>query len=279
MDTSANRTQVPVAGERWRELTLQANAQHTARDFRGALRLYNAALDEAEAVLGRELRQPDSRRIIGPLLLTISDHNLAHVARVQGKAKLASRHVLVAFERLIGLGLAPEVPLCIRASAARSPAARYSEDIDLVQIQSESIGDTLDLVRGVLDPWLGTPQRKLKEGRVNFVYRFESEDNPPIKMRLKLEINSREHFTELGLVRVPLEVDNQWFRGRADVATFAIDELLGTKLRALYQRRKGRDLFDLWFAIDQGVVDAGALIDPGTLRGEPSRRRRSAEQV
>ena len=120
MDTSANRTQVPVAGERWRELTLQANAQHTARDFRGALRLYNAALDEAEAVLGRELRQPDSRRIIGPLLLTISDHNLAHVARVQGNAKLASRHVLAAFERLIGLGLAPEVPLCIRASAARS---------------------------------------------------------------------------------------------------------------------------------------------------------------
>jgi predicted nucleotidyltransferase component of viral defense system len=30
-------------------------------------------------------------------------------------------------------------------------AARYSEDIDLVQVQPEPIGDTLDLVRGVLD--------------------------------------------------------------------------------------------------------------------------------
>jgi len=120
MDISASRTQVPVAGERWRELTLQANAQHAARDFRGALRLYNAALGEAEAVLGRELRQPDAQRIIGPLLLTISDHNLAQVARVQGKCVLASRHLIVAFERLIGLGLAREVPLCIRASAARS---------------------------------------------------------------------------------------------------------------------------------------------------------------
>jgi len=120
METSASRTQVPVAGERWRELTLQANAQHAARDFRGALRLYNAALDEAEAVLGRELRRPDSQRIIGPLLLTISDHNLAQVARVQGKPTLASRHLVEAFERLIGLGLAREVPLCIRASAARS---------------------------------------------------------------------------------------------------------------------------------------------------------------
>lgn len=31
----------------------------------------------------------------------------------------------------------------------------------------------------------------------------------------------------------------------ADIATFELDELLATKLRVLYQRRKGRDLFDL----------------------------------
>ena len=140
------------------------------------------------------------------------------------------------------------------------PAARYSEDIDLVQIRSEPIGETLDFVRGVLDPWLGTPKRQLKEGRVNLVYRFESEDSPPIRMRLKIEINSREHFTELGLVHVPFDVDSQWFQGQADITTFAVDEMLGTKLRALFQRRKGRDLFDLWFALDQGKVNADALI-------------------
>jgi predicted nucleotidyltransferase component of viral defense system len=140
------------------------------------------------------------------------------------------------------------------------PAARYSEDIDLVQVRPEPIGATLDLVRRALDPWLGTPQRKLKDGRVNLVYRFESEDAPPRKMRLKIEINSREHFSELGLLQVPFEVHSQWFRGRADVTTFAVDELLGTKLRALYQRKKGRDLFDLWYAIERGVVNADALI-------------------
>lgn len=140
------------------------------------------------------------------------------------------------------------------------PAARYSEDIDLVQIRPEAIGDTLDLVRSVLDPWLGEPQRKLKEGRVNLIYRFASEDHPPMRMRLKIEINSREHFTEQGLVSIPFVVDNPWFRGRAEIPTFAIDELLGTKLRALYQRKKGRDLFDLWCAIEQGLVDADALI-------------------
>lgn len=140
------------------------------------------------------------------------------------------------------------------------PAARYSEDIDLVQVTPEPIGETLDLLRGVLDPWLGTPQRKLKEGRVNLVYRLDSEDSPPLKMRLKIEINAREHFTELGLVNMAFGVDSRWFRGQADVTTYAVEELLGTKLRALYQRRKGRDLFDLWYALQRGVVRPEALI-------------------
>lgn len=46
-----------------------------------------------------------------------------------------------------------------------SPAARYSEDIDLVQVASEPIGDTLDAVRAVPDPWLGEPRRNAGEGR------------------------------------------------------------------------------------------------------------------
>ena len=71
-----------------------------------------------------------------------------------------------------------------------NPAARYSEDIDLVQISQESIGDTLDIIRSVLDGWLCTPQRKLKEGRVNLVYRLESEETPPVKIRLKIEVSS-----------------------------------------------------------------------------------------
>ena len=140
------------------------------------------------------------------------------------------------------------------------PAARYSEDIDLVQVRPEPIGETLDLLREALDPWLGAPQRKLKEGRVNLVYRFESEDAPPSKLRLKIEINSREHFTELGLVRVPFRVENRWFKAEAQVTTFEVDELLGTKLRALYQRKKGRDLFDLWFAHERGVIDSERLL-------------------
>ena len=140
------------------------------------------------------------------------------------------------------------------------PPARYSEDIDLVQVEAKPIGETLDIVRGALDPWLGKPKRVFKEGRVNLVYRFKSEDSPPLRLRLKIEINSREHFTELGLVKVPFEVDSQWFRGAADVTTFPIDELLGTKLRALYQRKKGRDLFDIYYALTEGKADVAELI-------------------
>lgn len=141
-----------------------------------------------------------------------------------------------------------------------TPPARYSEDIDLVQVQPEPIGETLDQARSVLDPWLGVPRRQLKEGRVNLVYRFESEDAPPLKLRLKIEINTREHFTELGIARVPFEVENPWFRGAADVPTYVLDELLCTKLRALYQRKKGRDLFDVWYAVNTGRADPPVLL-------------------
>lgn len=142
-----------------------------------------------------------------------------------------------------------------------TPPARYSEDIDLVQINPESIGDTLTLLRNRLDPWLGPPQRKLKEGRINLVYRVDSEDSPPRRLRLKIEINSREHFSELGLISIPFQVDNPWFRGRTEVTTYKIEELLGTKLRALYQRKKGRDLFDLWVAMSRIEVDNKQVLD------------------
>jgi predicted nucleotidyltransferase component of viral defense system len=136
------------------------------------------------------------------------------------------------------------------------PAARYSEDIDLVQVAPEPIGDTFDAVRSALDPWLGKPRRELKEGRVNLVYRYTSEDQPPRALRLKVEINSREHFTEHGHVTVPFAVESEWWSGKAEITTYSLDELLGTKLRALYQRKKGRDLFDIWFALTSGGASA-----------------------
>jgi predicted nucleotidyltransferase component of viral defense system len=46
--------------------------------------------------------------------------------------------------------------------------------------------------------------------------------------------------------------------------TYQFEELLGTKLRALYQRKKGRDLFDLAAALDTTVVDPGRIVEAFT---------------
>jgi predicted nucleotidyltransferase component of viral defense system len=118
----------------------------------------------------------------------------------------------------------------------------------------------LDSLRATLDPWLGVPKRKRGHGRVTALYRFESTSRPVQSMRLKVEINSREHFTVLGLEKKRFEVRSRWFSGEASISTYALDELLGTKLRALYQRKKGRDLFDLWWIAQHAPVDFDRVV-------------------
>ncbi len=141
-----------------------------------------------------------------------------------------------------------------------TPPARYSEDIDLVQIAAGPAGPVMDALRSVLDPWLGDAQWKQSKGRVTFGYRFLSEDIPAMRLRLKVEINTREHFAVFGFARCPFPVESRWFSGTADIATFELDELLATKLRALYQRRKGRDLFDLAVGLDDGRVSPQRIV-------------------
>jgi predicted nucleotidyltransferase component of viral defense system len=141
------------------------------------------------------------------------------------------------------------------------PAARYSEDIDLVQTAPGGIGPTLDAIHAALDGWLGKPQWKQSEGRVTLGYRFDSEEVPPIRLKLKIEINSREHFTVLGVRDHRFRVDSRWFSGAVEIPTYALDELLGTKLRALYLRKKGRDLFDLGLALQRDDVSTERVVE------------------
>lgn len=135
---------------------------------------------------------------------------------------------------------------------------RYSEDIDLVQTRAGGIGPILDALREALNPWLGTPKWKQSEGRVTLVYRMQAEDGLPL--RLKVEINSREHFNVFGLETLPMEAKSRWFPGSASIKTYYLDELMGTKMRALYQRKKGRDLFDLWIADKETGIDPDRVV-------------------
>lgn len=135
-----------------------------------------------------------------------------------------------------------------------SPQPRYSEDIDLVQIAPGPIKPIMYRLGEVLD-WL--PDRVTKQKRYNntMLFRVESEVPPVVQIRLKVEINCFEHFNVLGLTKFPFSMENSWFTGSAELTTYHFEELLGTKLRALYQRKKGRDLFDLYYAMSQRNVD------------------------
>jgi predicted nucleotidyltransferase component of viral defense system len=140
------------------------------------------------------------------------------------------------------------------------PQVRYSEDIDLVQINSEPINPVLKRIREKLS-FLGS-KRTVKQHIHNntIIYRFDTEIPPIINMRLKIEINTREHLNILGLQEILFEVKNEWFSGVCNATTYKIEELLASKLKALYSRKKGRDLFDLYWALTHLEIDNDRLL-------------------
>jgi len=139
------------------------------------------------------------------------------------------------------------------------PQPRYSEDIDLVQIRSEPIKETIQHLQKAL-AFIGKSNVSTKKDNNTIYYRFESEFPPVQKMKLKVEINCREHFSVLGWKKVPFTVNSEWFKGECKLTTYTLEELLGTKLRALYQRRKGRDLFDLWKGLTSTQINPEMIV-------------------
>lgn len=136
---------------------------------------------------------------------------------------------------------------------------RYSEDIDLVQTQAEPIGATVDAIRDTLS-WLGKCKREQAGHSMHLIFKFTPEADTQAALKLKVEINTREHGSFFGLKSYPFAVENDWYRGETEIVSFEPEELFGTKLRALLQRRKNRDLFDLHHGLDQLALDADKLI-------------------
>ena len=134
------------------------------------------------------------------------------------------------------------------------PQPRYSEDIDLVQVKAEPIKETIAHLRDAL-AWLGEPVVKQKKHNNTLVFRVQPTDVGAGEIHLKVEINCKEHFSVFPMRRVPFSVENDWFSGQCEVLTYELDELVGTKVRALYQRLKGRDLFDVYTALITSKLD------------------------
>lgn len=82
-----------------------------------------------------------------------------------------------------------------------------------------------------------------------------------LNIEIEIEINTHEISPAGDVIKAPFEVANSWFTGAVDVLTFTPEELVSTKLRTLFQRRRGRDLFDLWLALTQVQLSPDRIVE------------------
>ena len=95
---------------------------------------------------------------------------------------------------------------------------RYSEDIDLVQIQAQPIGTIVDSIREALS-WLGKCKREQAGHSMHLVFNFAPEADLQTKLKLKVEINTREHEPLLGIKSYPFAVESDWYQGKTEITS------------------------------------------------------------
>ncbi len=156
-----------------------------------------------------------------------------------------------------------------------APASRYSEDIDLVVFGDRPKDHITKAIRRVLTDTLGQPtnstwenvklavRNAVKPSRVlRLTYHVPSQmDQTGKPLEIVVEANVTERTPHLELAKIEF---THSFRGEDSTVTlngFDIHEMLGTKMRALFQRKRGRDLFDLFWAL----TTSSALIDPSSV--------------
>ena len=109
--------------------------------------------------------------------------------------------------------------------------------------------------------WLGEARFNTSSIAPKLIFRAPAEGDEAM-LRLRVEIETREREAYDSLLFIPHAVENPWFTGQCDVPTYSREEMLATKLRALLQRNKGRDLFDLIHALAVfDGLDAKRVVD------------------
>jgi predicted nucleotidyltransferase component of viral defense system len=143
-----------------------------------------------------------------------------------------------------------------------APAARYSEDIDLVVVGKRPEVHIRKALMRVLRPVLGKEKSSAwatlrlavrnaaKPSRIlRCIYRVPSVSVPGRELTVEVETNVSERLPKYPLQRLPLALNIRGQSLESTIVSYNINEMLGTKMRALFQRRKGRDLFDLYWAL------------------------------
>lgn len=133
-----------------------------------------------------------------------------------------------------------------QTAPARAPCATARTSTTFGSPAAESVRSSTPS-EGSAKPWaLKTSTESGEYPKVRL--RTEATDSGQ-PLRIKIEINTHERSPAMAPVRLPFTLDTQWHQGQADVLTFRPAELVATKICALHQRKKGRDLFDLWLAL------------------------------
>src|SRR5271170_3205347 len=157
-----------------------------------------------------------------------------------------------------------------------APAARYREDIDLVVVGDRPEGHIRRALNRVLSGVLGTPKQSVwgdlklairntvKPSRVlRMTYAVPSLMEPGTNLEIVVEANVTERTPHLPVIKIPFEFPFRDAAVSTKVCGYDIHEMLGTKMRALFQRRRGRDLFDLYWALTLAnpPIDPAAIIE------------------
>jgi len=156
-----------------------------------------------------------------------------------------------------------------------APPARYSEDIDLVAVGSRPPDHIRRAIRRVLADILGMPKASVwgtlalairntvKPSRVlRMTYSTRSIIEPNRMLDIVVEANVTERKPHRAVVEMPFSFPFREKPVQTHVKGFDIHEMLGTKMRAMFQRKRGRDLFDLYWALTKSPtpVDPAAII-------------------
>lgn len=158
-----------------------------------------------------------------------------------------------------------------------APAVRYSEDIDLVAVGERPESHIKRALMRVLRPVLGKEKSSTwawlklavrnaaKPSRIlRCVFKVQSVVEPARTLTIEVEVNVTERTPRFELQRLPFSLT---FRGEpraASIVSFNVNEMLATKMRATFQRKKGRDLFDLYWALTAQTVlpvDTAQVLD------------------
>jgi predicted nucleotidyltransferase component of viral defense system len=135
---------------------------------------------------------------------------------------------------------------------------RFSEDLDYVRSSAGGIGFIMNQLVTIGDS-LGYKANSNLTKFPKVFWKGMSESGQQI--RIKIEINTYERNPALPPIVLRHEIESECYNSLSTVKTFRIEELIATKIRALYQRSKGRDLFDIWLSLEMLALDPVIIIE------------------